>query len=92
MAKQDNKPTTDKENGNTNPKVGNEIPLKTEKAAPYPQAGVKPDQQSERFEPLRKKFPNLIDSDFSGERATVLQRLSQRTGATVGDLERMLVE
>lgn len=90
MAKQENKSNGNKENENTNPKVGNEIPLKSDKTTPYPLKDTKPDQQAERFEPLRKQFPNLIDSDFSGERATVISRISQRTGATPNELERIL--
>lgn len=90
MAKQENKVTSDKETGNTNPKVGNEIPLKTDKATPYPLKDTKPDQQPERYTNLRNKFPDLIDDDFSGTREQVIQRISQRKGITPLDATNIL--
>lgn len=89
MAKQTNNPNENK-SGNQNPQVGNEIPLDTKKTNPYPMSGITPDEQPQRYDNLRKKFPDLIDSDLSGTREQVIQRISARKGMTPLDVQNIL--
>lgn len=47
-------------------------------ASPYPLRSTKPDEQPDRFLKLKLKYPQLTDSELSGERGHIIGKVAKK--------------